>query len=617
MNEDELNEKEEELTAEERISEDLAERRLKEEIERYEAQNQEAYDKEVSGENFLKDRAQENEENEEDEPDAGDIAKGVSFEVAAGLATDNFTRGLLNPVFGPKGIALYGIANFVSGSVANLIAQRLRGESNISIGEILSSGAAGIIPGTTAKVGKNLTRVVGKAGTVKRAAIAGGLTGVGAEALRVGIDEKRLLDFQEAMLGGAVGGTASAGMQKLLGAGTAGLQNYARHLKGKQTIRLTPDEVLELGLEQPFASRFADELSPMSAKKLKSELDTRAVAGTYGFTYTKIGSKNRRNQLGIPNDISTVYLNHAEAYKKAMGPNDNLEKFPTLLWDGERFRPKSKGNYVYFEKYIDRKTRQKLGTSRRALRIWRQTRPGVKPGTFYREKLKQLRELNAEEARLGLPDSQRTKLREVDMDHKNALRSVEIYTEGLSEKNTKFVYDLLEKYGLFTGDDSRNLILRNREIHKLLWPRMKAALKALNHKTIADFQNTKYPELEYLKYLAGDIKNPKYSDDTPLREYIDTIKFIEEQASDQALDALNLKVQDLLQGKQANVSTPLRDRLVEILGGEENLKAFLARLKRQMPKFIQPDLIEGEFNYIGSFGPLDPKQIADILNEPS
>ena len=535
---------------------------------------------------------------------------GVSFEVAAGLATDNLTRGLLNPLLGPKGIALYGIANFVSGSVANIIAQRLRGESNISIGEILSSGAAGIIPGTTAKVGKNLTRVIGKAGTVKRAAIAGGLTGVGAEALRVGIDEKRLLDFQEAMLGGAVGGTASAGMQKLLGAGTAGLQNYARHLKGKETIRLTPDEVLELGLEQPFASRFADELSPTSAKKLESELDTRALAGGYGFTYNTVATKNRRNQLGIPNDISSVYLNHAEAYKKAMGPNDNLEKFPTLLWNGERFRPKSKGSYVYFEKYIDRKTRQKLGKSRRALRIWRQTRPGVKPGTFYREKLKQLRELNAEEKRLGLPESQRTKLREVDMDHKNALRSVEDYTEGLTPKGTEKVFDLMEEGGLFIGDDRRNLILRSKIIHRKLWPKMKEALAKLNHKRRKDFGSQR----QYINYLTQSI-NP-VTEDTPIKEYIDAIQYIEDVAAQEAEAALEKKVQDLLQGKQANVQTPLRDILVEILGGEDNLKAFLARLKRQMPKFIQPDLIEGEFNYIGSFGPLDPKQIADILNEP-
>ena len=139
------------MTREEDLAKDYNERKLKEERDRYEAQNQEAYDKEVSGENFLRDRAK---ENEEDEPDAGDIAKGVGFEIAAGLATDKATSFLLNPLFGPKGIALYGLANFASGAVANAIAQRLRGDTSFSLGEVLSSGAAGIIPGTQLKAGK-------------------------------------------------------------------------------------------------------------------------------------------------------------------------------------------------------------------------------------------------------------------------------------------------------------------------------------------------------------------------------------------------------------------------------------------------------------------------------
>ena len=67
---------------EKRVSDDYNERKLKEEIDRYEQQNQEAYDKEVSGENFLKERAQKAEEEEED-PDAGDLAKGIGFEIAA------------------------------------------------------------------------------------------------------------------------------------------------------------------------------------------------------------------------------------------------------------------------------------------------------------------------------------------------------------------------------------------------------------------------------------------------------------------------------------------------------------------------------------------------------
>ena len=218
--------------------------------------------------------------------------------------------------------------------------------------------------------------------------------------------------------------------------------------------------------------------------------------------------------------------------------------------------------------------RTKLGVSARSLRIWKQTSADVPKGTFYHEKLKQLRYLNAFEDANGLP---RTKLREVDMDHKNALRSVEIYTEGLSEYNTKYIFDLLEQYDLFTGDHSRNLILRDREIHKTLWPKMKAALKKLNHKTFKDFKNAKNPELEYLKYLAAD-KNPK-TGSTPLREYIETIKFIEEQAADAELAKLAARLKKMRAQKNPPVVKqvdPVREALVRILGGEKGSK-FLYR----------------------------------------
>ena len=524
--------------------------------------------------------------------------------VGAGLAFEVGFNSLLDALTAVPGSQQVGSA------VINAIAQGIRG-GKFSFGEVLGAAAASQIPGLAQ--GKAIT----KAGRIMRAAGTGATAGAIEATSIAAVDRGELPTMQEFGLAVGAGGLLGAGFQPVGEGASSLLKSIRRRVKGSKEkfVKLTREQVLELGLEAPMASRFADELSPSSAANLQNELDTRAVAGGYGFTYQKVATKNRRNQFGIPNDISSVYLNHAEAYKKAMGQDDTLERFPTLIWNNKRYRPKSKGDYVYFEDYLDRQIRKKLGNDRRAVRIWKQTRPGVRPGTFYREKLKQLRNLNTYEASLGIPKEQRTRLRDADMDHKNALRSVEIYTEGLSEDNTKLVYDLLERYDLFTGDDARNLILRNRTIHRLLWPKMKAALKALNHKTIADFQNTKFPELEYLKYLGVD-KNPR-TGSTPLREYVETIKFIEEQAGDEALAALKQKVINLYQGKQTNLQTPLRDRLAEILGGEENLVAFIERLKREVPENIQPDLIEGEFNYIGSFGPLDPDEIADILNPPS
>ena len=167
-------------------------------------------------EKFLEERAKRKKAEEEgDDPNIAGEAGGLSFEIAAGVATDQATRFLLNPLLGPKGIALYGLANFASGAVANAIAQRMRGDKSFSLGEILASGAAGVIPGTTAKLGKKGSKIFGKANTIKRAAIAGGLTGVGSQQIRVGIDEKRPLTFNEAALAGVVGGTASASMQRI------------------------------------------------------------------------------------------------------------------------------------------------------------------------------------------------------------------------------------------------------------------------------------------------------------------------------------------------------------------------------------------------------------------
>jgi len=371
------------------------------------------------------------------------------------------------------------------------------------------------------------------------------------------------------------------------------------------TRYFTRDEILEMGIGQPMASRFADEIEVKSAKNLLNELNLRASG--LGYKASDVRTNKRRNRFDIPEDVSSAYLNHAEAYRNVIrGTDGTLEKFPTLIWNGVRYRPKSKPlknkNYVYFERYVDRRTRRQLGKDRRSQRIWKQTSKDVPKGTFYYEKLKQLRELNAYEDANGLT---RTRLRDVDMDHKNALRSVEIYTEGLDDFNTKYVFDLLEQYGLFTGDDSRNLILRNREIHKKLWPKMKAALKRLNHKTFKDFKDAKNPQLEYLKYLAAD-KNPK-TGSTPLREYIEVIKFIEEEAAELEL----ARIQKLLNNMKAN---PVRDRLVEILGGEEALEVFIERL-REVPKELQTDMIRGEFERIGSFGPIDEASLRRIINE--
>ena len=386
------------------------------------------------------------------------------------------------------------------------------------------------------------------------------------------------------------------------------------------TRQFTRDEILEMGIGSPHMSKFANDLdvSTMSIKQLENELNLRSV--DLGYDLKDVGTRPRGNQMGIPKNISTLYLNHAQAYNKAQKlQGGNLLKFPNLVYKKAWYRPKPKklaknADYVYLEDWLDRKMRTKLGVSARSLRIWKQTSADVPKGTFYNEKLKQLRALNQIEDLNGLP---RTKLRDVELDHKNALRSVEDITRGLGEENTQYIFDLLAQFDLFTGDHARNLILRDKKIHRGLWPKMRAALKKLNLKTIDDFKNTKYPELEYLKYLAGDVKNPKYSDDTPLREYIDTIKFIEEQAADAEIAKLSKRLKTMRAAKSfPNVKTTdsISQALIRIFGGYEGLEVFIQRLKDNYPVNLQTDMIRGELERLGSFGPIDEDVLRRIID---
>lgn len=518
------------------------------------------------------------------------------FRTTLGLGTEIFLNTFIDPIPEPG-------TQVLAGTVINALAQRIRGGPT-SIGEMTAAGAASLIP--LGAQGRAITQFA--KGTGK-----GALSGVIETAGIAGIDRGEVASFEElaagAGIGAAFGGIVSTpqatkALQKL--------RNRINGKKGEKFVRFAPDELEEMGIGQPMESRFADELTPTTASNLENELSVRATAGTYGFQYTNVSSKSRSNRYGIPKDISTIYLNHADAYKAAMGPDDTLELFPTLIWNNKRYRPKSrgKGQGVSFEDFLDRQNRRKITSKRRALAVWKQTRPGVKPGTFYRTKLKELRKLNTLEQTLGLPEKLRTKLREVDMDHKNALRSVEDYTEGLTEPATNRVYNLMEKGGLFTGDDARNLILRNRMIHKNLWPKMKKALANLGHKRRKDFRT----QAEYMRYLTQS--QSITTGDTPIQEYIDTINFIEEQATDEALNLLAQKVRQLYFRVPGAKRTATYKRLSEILGGDENVDALVQRLQRdEVPRNIQPDLLEGEFAYVGRFGPVSHSELDQIIDE--
>jgi len=496
----------------------------------------------------------------------------------------------------------------VAGATAiNYFAQLIRG-GKISHGEAGAAGIASLIPGGAQA--KSLRGVLGK-GAAK-----GAVSGVIETGVADLIDTGRV--NPENLAFGATVGAGFGSAFSLVGSQPEvqrGIRYFKGRIRGEKFAKMSPEEALELGIGKPLESRFADEITPTSAKQLQNELDIRSE----DLGYNIVGTKNRGNQFKIPKDISTVYLNHAEAYKKAIaGTDKTLEHFPTLIWGGKRYRPKSKPlkenpDYVYLDDYLKRRMLTKLGKKRRAASIYRQTPKGTEPGNFYRQKLKQLRDINKMEADLGLPEESRTKLREVDMDHKAALRTVEDYIEGLTEKQTQRIFKMMADKGVFTGDDSRNLILRERSIHKKLYGKLKEALATLKHKKRKDFKTSR----DFFNYLTKST-NPN-TGDTPIQEYIDKILYIEDQAAQEAEANLKAKLKALANSKVTKADK-IRKQLVEIFGGEEegeeSLKAFVERLK-EVPEKYRTDMIRGEFERLsgGLDVGLDEDDLQKILNE--
>ena len=142
--------------------------------------------------------------------------QGMGIEIGGGVATDVLTGTLLNPftlkaTAGLSGLA-YGAINFGQGAYTNYLVQRhLYGNEDINWGEVIGSGAAGAIPFMNIGVSRNVGKVVGQAGSIKRGFTGGLATSLISEQTRVGIDEDRLLSFEEMAIAAGVGSAFGGG----------------------------------------------------------------------------------------------------------------------------------------------------------------------------------------------------------------------------------------------------------------------------------------------------------------------------------------------------------------------------------------------------------------------
>ena len=135
---------------------------------------------------------------------------GVTTEVGGGIATDVATTPLLG--LGPAGIAAYVATNFGQGAYTNYLVQKhLYGNENINWGEVLGSGVAGAIPFMNIGASKGVAKVLGQAGSIKRGFTGGLATSLVSEQTRVGIDENRLMSFEEMAIAAGVGSVFGGG----------------------------------------------------------------------------------------------------------------------------------------------------------------------------------------------------------------------------------------------------------------------------------------------------------------------------------------------------------------------------------------------------------------------
>ena len=183
------------------------EEELKEELERYERQNQEAYDEVTKGNEELKRR-------QEEKKKKGLLDEGSAFRQTAAIGTEVGLNTLLDLFSFEPGSQIAG------GSAINYLAQRIRG-GEFSKGEMIASGLASLIPG-----GAQGTALARTAKGIGKGAVSGAVETTGMTT----IDEGRLPTAEELATGAGIGG--AFGGLFTTAANTQQIKELAQRVKG-------------------------------------------------------------------------------------------------------------------------------------------------------------------------------------------------------------------------------------------------------------------------------------------------------------------------------------------------------------------------------------------------
>tara|TARA_R100001594_G_scaffold48757_1_gene81595 strand:- start:47 stop:1846 length:1800 start_codon:yes stop_codon:yes gene_type:complete len=530
---------------------------------------------------------------------AGNVA-GVGLEVGTGYATDLVTAGLLNPgtiyATGGASILAYGAANFTSGALSNYAAQRLRGEEEISWGEIISSGLIDIIPffGQKIKGAKGITNVALQAGAKTVAQRQG----------EEAIDEQRWLTPRETLEAALIGG-AFGGMFKGVGQGHAYWRANYKKYDLLEADKLFPPEAVQALIKagrirktprdfQAYMFKMKDELggnyknrpAPInvdenSFKEISKQLDK--VAKRFGYKSPSLKTVIKLLRKGgtpIPQDIKSLYQAHQEAFwnhiERQMDNdpslNLNMEIFPSLIFKGEIYRPKSytrlgkRGFTTELE--TSRVQHHKKGKSFRKGRekaLDAQTEYTAKD--FYAQKPEELEKWNVFYRARGAKELQPE---ELTMDHYFPIEMTENYGKGLSSRNQNIVYNEIKRAGGKLGNDPTNALGLENSINVKKNARLAASLKKLNHKPASQFGDNQDARVKY--YLTPHKTRGK----TPIEEFIEEVQKANDWAMSEMLNLVN-KAPVIKPGIVKNLPKEEYDQLVEIFG-EDGVKTLANRL---------------------------------------
>ena len=205
------------------------EQELKEEIERYERQNQEAYDMQIENEIKRKRQQEARDKKKKDFLDPGSAFRttaAIGTEVAANTLLDLFS-------FVPP-------AQVAGGSLINYLAQKIRG-GEISEGEMVAAGLSSLIPGGAQA--KSL------AGGIAKGVGKGAVSGIVETTGMTTIDEGRLPTAGELATGAGVGGAFGGLFTTALSNKQIGdtLYRLKRRVEGGDFMPLESDMLLDVG----------------------------------------------------------------------------------------------------------------------------------------------------------------------------------------------------------------------------------------------------------------------------------------------------------------------------------------------------------------------------------